>query len=123
MRFYDPPLRMGARDANAGHLGEWPETPRTMARVPVAGGVNPEEEFGPDRRRVRLTGRDEYGNAYAAEVFLPRGGSGFGSMPSSPRAGDDAALLAQLCNPDPSADCSRLSAFQRLLNSHYNAKN
>jgi hypothetical protein len=119
----DAPDRHGKRmiDANAGHVGEWPETPRRTERVPEAGGVNPQNEFGADRRRLRGVLRDEEaGNSFGLELYLPHGGNGFGSQP--PRVGDrarDAALLSKLQDRDPFDDCASLGALQRLHDRHY----
>jgi len=62
--------RSGRRmiDANAGAPNEWPPTPRTAGGVPIAGGVKPEEVFAADRRRIRISGRDqESGEHFGAE--------------------------------------------------------
>jgi hypothetical protein len=119
VRSYGPAMRMRATDANSGSLGEWPRAPRHVA---TAGGVNPEEEleFGADRRRVGLRGRDEDGQSFGAEVYLPAGGHGYGAQP--PRVGDrsrDAALLSKLQDRDPADDCASLAALQRLHDRHY----
>jgi len=115
--------RSGRRmiDANAGAPNEWPPTPRTAGGVPVAGGVNPEEVFAADRRRIRISGRDqESGEHFGAELYLPHGGRGYGSSPASPRdAAIGDAALHNLENRDPFSECSGLRAWQRALDAHY----
>jgi hypothetical protein len=97
------------RDANAGGRGEWP---------PTSGGINPvAEAFDQGCRRVRLSGRDqETGEHFGAELYLPDGGTGYGSGPAQT---DDAALLCNLDHRDPFDDCAALGALQRALNRHY----
>jgi len=115
--------RSGRRmiDANAGAPNEWPPTPRTAGGVPIAGGVKPEEVFAADRRRIRISGRDqESGEHFGAELYLPHGGRGYGSSPASPRdAAIGDAALHNLENRDPFSECSGLRAWQRALDAHY----
>jgi hypothetical protein len=120
MRFYDAPDVRGRRvvlDANAGAPGEWPP-PREPALAQVAGGLNPEGDPFEDasRRQVQLTGRDARGDIYGARIYLPHGGTGYGSSPARTR---DAALLGNLQDRDPFEDCAGLAALQRLHDRHY----
>jgi hypothetical protein len=83
--------------------------------VPTAGGINPEEEtFDQSRRRLRLSGRDETGENFGAELYLPSGPVKPGDHRTS-----DAALLGNLENRDPFEECASLAAYQRMLNRHY----
>ena len=102
-----PRGRARTANGNAGAESEWP---------PTAGGVNPEEEsFDQRRRRVRLTGRDEEGSNYGAELWLPEGGRGYGGD----RKVGDAAIRDLVTPRDGRADISGLAELQRRLNQHY----
>jgi len=89
-------------DADANAPGE---------QSPASGG--PEEQaFDQNRRRVRLSGRDqETGQNFGAEVWLPQGYGG------DRRTGD--AALRTLVDRDPYTECSGLAELQRRLNQHY----
>jgi hypothetical protein len=117
-RTADPPMRMRVADANSGAAGEWPGAPLYVAAIPTAGGINPEEEFAADRRRVRLRGRDQQtGESFGAELWLPAGGKGYGSQPA--RIGDGFAAMQ---DPPTNTDCTRLVNLQRALNAHYGSR-
>ena len=89
-------------DANANAPGE---------QSPASGGAE-EQAFDQNRRRVRLTGRDQEGSNYGAELYLPAGG------PDDRRTGD-AALRDLLTPRDGRADISGLAELQRRLNQYY----
>jgi len=101
-------------EANAGAEGE---------RVPTSGGAE-EQAFDRDRRRVRLSGRDqETGENYGAELWLPEGGQGYGAEAGKlgdRKVGD--AALRNLVERDPYTECCGLRAWQRLLDRHYAGK-
>ena len=78
-------------------------------------GASPRRQVAPldqNRRRVRLSGRDqETGQNFGAEVWLPQGYGG------DRRTGD--AALRTLVDRDPYTECSGLAELQRRLNQHY----
>jgi hypothetical protein len=94
----------------------WSDAPVGGTRaVKVSGGAKEAEEFDQTRRRVRLTGVDEEGQSWGAQLWLPSGGKGYGGD----RRTGDAALLGNLETRDPRDDCAALGAYQRLLTRHY----
>jgi hypothetical protein len=89
--------------------------PSELERVPTAGGAE-EQPFDQGRRRVRVSGSDENGENYGAELWLP-GGHVEAGAPGDRKTGD--AALRNLEERDPYTECSGLRAWQRLLDKHY----
>jgi hypothetical protein len=93
--------------------------PGELERVPTAGGAE-EQPFDQGRRRVRVSGSDENGENYGAELWLP-GGHVEAGAPGDRKTGD--AALRDLVTPkDGCAEISGLVEWQRRLNAHYRSR-